>query len=160
MCSISSKNEASGILCTPPSSPPLLDTLFPELAGLEQNDALLPELSNLEQDDVFPSVLCASAGECALNTDGTLTEVSPIQSDSDQQPTNISGMHTLRARTGNRRYACDQDRCNRAFTQPGALTRHKRIHTGDRRYACDQDGCNKAFSTSSDLIRHKRIHTG
>ncbi|WP_230459778.1 hypothetical protein, partial [Sansalvadorimonas verongulae] len=62
---ISSDNEVSGILCTPPSSPSILGILFPELAGLEQ-------------DDVFPSVLCASAKECSLDMDDTLTEVSQI----------------------------------------------------------------------------------
>ncbi|WP_230459779.1 hypothetical protein, partial [Sansalvadorimonas verongulae] len=63
LCRISSNSEAPDILYAPPSPPPL-DSLFPELAGL-------------------------------------------VQDDSDQLPTNISGMRTLRARTGGRPFVCD-----------------------------------------------------
>ncbi|WP_230460013.1 hypothetical protein, partial [Sansalvadorimonas verongulae] len=63
LCRISSNNEAPDILCTSSSS--LLDTLFPELSGLKQNDTLLSEFSYLLQDGVFQSVICTSAGECA-----------------------------------------------------------------------------------------------
>ncbi|MTI11688.1 hypothetical protein, partial [Sansalvadorimonas verongulae] len=106
----SSNNEAPDILCTPspPPSPPLLDTLFPELSALQQ------------QDDVFQSVICASAGECAFDTGGTLTEVSQTQPESDQRPTDISGMNTpgfnvkkypVRGcdQNGGKPFACDQD---------------------------------------------------
>ncbi|WP_230459828.1 hypothetical protein, partial [Sansalvadorimonas verongulae] len=113
ICRISSHNEDPDILCTTPS-PSLLDALFPELSGLKQDEALLSELSDLLQDDVFQSALCASEGECALDIDGTLTEESQSQSDCDQQPTNISGKHTLRARTGGRVFICDHDGCNRS----------------------------------------------
>ncbi|WP_230460197.1 C2H2-type zinc finger protein, partial [Sansalvadorimonas verongulae] len=136
-------------------SPSFLDTLFPELSGLKQDDTLLSELSDLLQDDVFQGVLCASEEECALDIGGTLTEVNQIQSDSDQQPTNISGMNTLRAHTGYRRthkrrrlFVCDFDGCNHLLLHPVHLTIHKRIHTGERPFACDLDGCNKALTTS------------
>ncbi|WP_230459816.1 hypothetical protein, partial [Sansalvadorimonas verongulae] len=106
---ISSNGEAPDILCTPPSSP--LETLFPELSGLEQDDALHSGLSNLLQDDVFQSGLCANTEKYTFDTGGSLNEVSQGQSDSDQRPMNISGMHTLKVHAGERPYVCDQDGC-------------------------------------------------
>ncbi|MTI11775.1 C2H2-type zinc finger protein, partial [Sansalvadorimonas verongulae] len=160
ICRISNNKAAPGILCTP-SSLSSLDTLFPELSGLKQNDTLLSELSGLLQDDVFQSVLCASTGECAFDTDGTLSEVSPTQPDSDQRPTDISGGHMVRS--GVKKYpvgVCEKSGGNQSFSQPSRLTACKRTHTGEKPFICSQDGCHKAFTRSSDLTRHKRIHTG
>ncbi|MTI12916.1 C2H2-type zinc finger protein, partial [Sansalvadorimonas verongulae] len=128
---------------------------------MEQDDSVLSELSDFLQDDVFSSVLCASAGECTLDTNGILTEVSQIQPDSDLQPMNISGMNT----TGFdiKEYlvrACNQNGGSQSFPQPGAVTAHKHPHTVDRPFVCDQDGCNKTFTTSYNLTKHKRSHTG
>ncbi|MTI11797.1 C2H2-type zinc finger protein [Sansalvadorimonas verongulae] len=157
ICRISSNNEAPDVLYSPPS-PPLLDSLFPELAGLEQNNTLLTESSDLEQDNAFSSVLRASAGEGIIDTDDTLNKVSQIPSDSGPLPTKITRMRKPRAHTKDRPFVCDQDKCYKAFTTLSDLTIHKRTHTGDRPFVCDQ--CNWSFTQSCNLIRHKRTHTG
>jgi len=56
-------------------------------------------------------------------------------------------------------YECDHPGCNKAFSTPGNLNQHKRIHAKERLYVCDYPGCNKAFLRLDHLKRHERyIH--
>ena len=65
-----------------------------------------------------------------------------------------------RSHTGEKPYVCDHPGCDKAYSQSGNLTQHKRTHTGERPYVCDYQGCDKAYAQSGDLTRHKRAHSG
>ena len=58
----------------------------------------------------------------------------------------------MRIHTNEKTYECDV--CEKRFTQPGSLKKHKRIHTNERPYECDV--CDKAFRRSDVLKTHKR----
>jgi len=53
-------------------------------------------------------------------------------------------------------YSCDQ--CDKSFSKPSSLTRHKYEHSGQRPYQCDM--CPKAFKHKHHLTEHKRLHSG
>ena len=49
--------------------------------------------------------------------------------------------------------SCEQ--CEKTFTQPGTLNRHKKTVQGGIRYSCDQ--CQRKFSQSGKLSQHMKI---
>ncbi|KAK0046186.1 transcription factor E4F1 [Biomphalaria pfeifferi] len=51
-----------------------------------------------------------------------------------------------------RNFICKFDNCPYGFKTKGGLVRHERRHTGERPYVCDK--CNRAFSESGALTRH------
>ncbi|KAH7640828.1 zinc-finger double domain containing protein [Dermatophagoides farinae] len=53
-------------------------------------------------------------------------------------------------------FTCDQ--CDKTFSKPSSLARHKYEHSGQRPHKCDV--CNKAFKHKHHLTEHKRLHSG
>ena len=48
--------------------------------------------------------------------------------------------------------------CDKAFTQPGSLKNHLRVHMGEKLHKCSL--CSKSFNYSSQLRRHeRRVHS-
>ena len=65
----------------------------------------------------------------------------------------------MQLHTGERNYQCAI--CNKCFTTPYNVTRHKKthtmkLHTGERSYPCEL--CNKCFTTPHSVTRHKKTH--
>ena len=61
--------------------------------------------------------------------------------------------------TGNKKFPCTYEGCNRAYKTKGNLKTHLRIHNGDFSYRCEYDGCEKSFVSSYSYKIHHRIHT-
>lgn len=55
---------------------------------------------------------------------------------------------------------CDEEGCNKVYTNRRALGQHKRLKHGERAnmYACDHPGCDKVFTSQFSLDRHKGKH--
>lgn len=53
-------------------------------------------------------------------------------------------------------FICDQ--CEKAFSKPSSLARHKYEHSGQRPHKCEV--CEKAFKHKHHLTEHKRLHSG
>lgn len=74
----------------------------------------------------------------------------------------VPGVMTLQSakdahkNTGN--FPCPFLNCNRVFSRPSHLEKHKRIHTNERPHKCDR--CEMAFKTKWTLKKHIRTHTG
>lgn len=49
--------------------------------------------------------------------------------------------------------------CKKVYGDFNSLKKHKRIH-GEKKHACPEKGCGKAFSEASKLKRHMMVHTG
>lgn len=49
--------------------------------------------------------------------------------------------------------------CGRLLTNKKTLTGHLKTHSGERKYKCTFEGCNKAFTKCSGLQVHVRSHT-
>jgi len=87
---------------------------------------------------------------------GICCDDGPILSKSDcllkrNMPFNLSMMK--------KRFRCNVEGCDKAFSHSAHLVRHARTHTKLKPYVCDFDGCGKAFSQSGNLITHARTHT-
>eukprot|EP00112_Aurelia_sp_Birch-Aquarium-sp1_P010635 Seg2264.3 transcript_id=Seg2264.3/GoldUCD/mRNA.D3Y31 product="Metal regulatory transcription factor 1" protein_id=Seg2264.3/GoldUCD/D3Y31 len=61
--------------------------------------------------------------------------------------------------TGNKKFPCTYEGCNRAYKTKGNLKTHLRIHNGDFSYRCEYNGCEKSFVSSYSYKIHHRIHT-
>ena len=66
----------------------------------------------------------------------------------------------IRVHEGKLNFRCDFDQCNKAFISSYGLKIHRRVHTGERPYACPEQGCDKTFNTQYRLTAHKRLHSG
>ncbi|KAH9937572.1 uncharacterized protein B0H18DRAFT_867289 [Fomitopsis serialis] len=66
------------------------------------------------------------------------------------------GPSTLPLRGKKKRYACDFDGCDKAYSKPSRLAEHQRSHTGDRPYICTT--CRKSYLRESHLQAHSRSH--
>lgn len=55
-----------------------------------------------------------------------------------------------------KKYTCDYDGCDKAYTKPCLLEQHKRSHTGERPFSCDM--CNALFLRKSHLTAHVISH--
>ncbi|PCH33538.1 hypothetical protein WOLCODRAFT_112004 [Wolfiporia cocos MD-104 SS10] len=94
------------------------------------------------------------------------------------------------AKPRNKRYRCEFEGCEKAYTKPSRLAEHQRSHTGDRpfvcsvckrsylrdshlqaharthlpasarQFVCEEPGCGKRFWTSQHLRAHSKLHTG
>ena len=72
---------------------------------------------------------------------------SSLENNQTDTPTQVSS---------NGLYPCD--RCDKQFSKPSSLARHKYEHSGIRPFACDQ--CSKSFKHKHHLTEHKRLHSG
>merc|ERR1712129_8551 len=70
----------------------------------------------------------------------TLTSSEPFENDFSTNSVNDKVGH----------FFCNE--CEKTFTQPGTLNRHKKTVHGGVRYSCEQ--CEKEFSQSGDLSKH------
>lgn len=59
-----------------------------------------------------------------------------------------------------KRYICEYEGCDKAFTRPSIREQHYRSHTNERPFKCDVEGCDKSFLRKSHLIAHKVSHEG
>ncbi|KAK6205114.1 strongly-conserved Zn-finger binding protein [Scheffersomyces amazonensis] len=57
-----------------------------------------------------------------------------------------------------KKFVCNFEGCERAYSKPSLLEQHKRSHTGERPFICSQDGCNKSFLRKSHLDAHLISH--
>lgn len=57
-----------------------------------------------------------------------------------------------------KRYICEYEGCDKAFTRPSIREQHYRSHTNDRPFKCDVEGCDKSFLRKSHLLAHKVSH--
>ncbi|KZT74734.1 hypothetical protein DAEQUDRAFT_700735 [Daedalea quercina L-15889] len=56
----------------------------------------------------------------------------------------------------NKRYACEFEGCDRAYSKPSRLAEHQRSHTGHRPFVCTT--CQKSYLRESHLQAHSRSH--
>lgn len=61
---------------------------------------------------------------------------------------------------GNFKFRCDIPDCSKSFISSYALKIHRRVHTGEKPFVCPEDDCDKSFNTQYRLTAHKRIHSG
>ncbi len=61
-------------------------------------------------------------------------------------------------KTGEKRFKCNFQGCNRVFITLGNLNSHKIIHTDERPFNCSFEGCNKRYSRIGRLEIHERTH--
>jgi len=50
--------------------------------------------------------------------------------------------------------------CSKVCHSNGYLTRHMEIHTGERKYPCGQEGCDKRFRSGQTRDFHVKVHKG
>ncbi|KAG7665898.1 PZF1 [[Candida] subhashii] len=58
-----------------------------------------------------------------------------------------------------KKYLCNHDGCNKAYSRPSLLEQHKRTHTNERPFPCIHQGCNKSFMRKSHLDVHLISHS-
>ena len=59
---------------------------------------------------------------------------------------------------GKQPYLCSFPNCEKGFTRPSDLRKHRLVHTGEKPHKCEY--CDCSFISSSNLNKHRRQHTG
>lgn len=69
-----------------------------------------------------------------------------------------SAASSVKSGTRAKRYFCEYEGCEKAFTRPSHLTEHQAtVHQGIKLYKCEQ--CDRSFSKRSHLERHLYAHS-
>lgn len=58
-----------------------------------------------------------------------------------------------------KRYQCDFEGCNKAYSRPSLLEEHMRSHYGHRPFKCEIEDCGQTFTKKGHLTRHMLKHT-
>ena len=64
----------------------------------------------------------------------------------------------LLVHTGERRFKCSYEGCNKRFALDFNLKSHMRVHTGEKPFACTHPGCGRRFAQVSNLRAHDKTH--
>ncbi|PVU96790.1 hypothetical protein BB560_005789 [Smittium megazygosporum] len=91
------------------------------------------------------------------NSYGNNSDISNTGSENDGSYS--SPKSTVTKKKAERKYICNYEDCNKAFTTAGHLARHKRMHTGEKNYQCIYPGCTSKFSRQDNMMQHYRTHT-
>jgi len=59
---------------------------------------------------------------------------------------------------GKQPYLCSFPNCEKGFSRPSDLRKHRLVHTGEKPHKCEY--CDSSFISSSNLNKHRRQHTG
>ena len=66
--------------------------------------------------------------------------------------------HMLRTHTEGMQYLCQE--CGNSYKTKGQLKDHITFHTGEKRYKCREQGCEKKFRRTNARLNHERYHKG
>lgn len=58
-----------------------------------------------------------------------------------------------------KRYLCDFENCEKAYSRPSLLEEHMRTHYGYRPFKCTEKDCGQTFTKKGHLTRHMLKHT-